>query len=105
MYRARRTLLVKFDNDSLDESDDLEQVLMEAKDTMRLKRPMVAFDVRFEKITGTHVTPLTQDIFVKTPLDSVDPLFSVRDSMRSNYLKTVGSVQDIVLDWLSEVAI
>ena len=36
MYRARRTLLIKFDDDSLDESDEIEKVL---KGTMGLIRP------------------------------------------------------------------
>lgn len=60
MYRARRTLLLEFENDSIDESEELESVIQEAKDIMRLKRPMVKFDIRLEKITGTHITPLTQ---------------------------------------------
>jgi hypothetical protein len=41
MYRARRTLLVKFEDDSLDESEDIEKVLREANTIMRMKRPMV----------------------------------------------------------------
>lgn len=60
MYRARRTLLVKFQNDGLDESEELESVIQDAKDIMRLKRPMIKFDIRLETITGTHITPLTQ---------------------------------------------
>ena len=60
MYRARRTLLVQFENDAIDESEELESVIQEAKDIMRLKRPMVKFDIRLEKIMGTHITPLTQ---------------------------------------------
>ena len=47
-------------NDTIDESEELESVIQEAKDIMRLKRPMVKFDIRLEKIMGTHITPLTQ---------------------------------------------
>ena len=35
-------------------------VISEAKEIMRLKRPMVNFDIRLETISGDHVTPLTQ---------------------------------------------
>ena len=79
------------------------QVLQEAKDIMRLKRPMVAFDIRLETITGTHITPLTQDVFVPTPLDGVDPLMPLRSGIRSNFLQTVDDTQSTILRWLDEV--
>mmetsp|Transcript_67566 Transcript_67566/g.186705 ORF Transcript_67566/g.186705 Transcript_67566/m.186705 type:complete len:240 (-) Transcript_67566:494-1213(-) len=103
MYRARRTLLVKFENDAIDESDELERVLQEAKGIMRLKRPMIDFDIRLKTITGTHITPLTQDIFVDTPLDSLDPLLPLRSAARENFLNTVGSVKSEIVSWLNEV--
>ena len=140
MYRARRTLLLEFENDSIDESEELESVIQEAKDIMRLKRPMVKFDIRLEKITGTHITPLTQvrfliladiapcikpcsrdvpwlvgcapfprslarlmpqDVILPTPFE---PLDSVRDMARENFLKTVDGTRKLLIDWLSEVA-
>lgn len=102
MYSARRTLLLKFENDAIDESDDLEAVIQEAKDIMRLKRPMVNFDIRFETISGTHITPLTQDIMlpISAPFESLD---SLRDVARENFLRTVDGTRKILVDWLSEV--
>lgn len=102
MYRARRTLLIKFENDAIDESDELEQVLREAKDIMRLKRPMIEFDLKTKTITGTHVTPLTQDVFLPTPIDDIDPLMPVRSAARSNFLKTVDGVNIELVEWLGE---
>jgi hypothetical protein len=41
MYRARQTLVIKYNNDNIDESDDIVKVLREANTIMRMKRPMV----------------------------------------------------------------
>eukprot|EP01036_Dinobryon_divergens_P023719 gene23719-32100_t len=67
MYRARRTLLIKFENDELDESPDIEKVLREANTIMRMKRPMIEMEVTLKNMTGTHLTPLIQDIDVIFP--------------------------------------
>ena len=45
MYRARRTLLIQFENDSIDESKEIEAVLREAYTIMRMKRPLVEMEV------------------------------------------------------------
>ncbi len=79
MYRARRTLILKFENDALDDSMDLQkvkrsdyyaaiyliifyflahvsthllQVLKEANTIMRMKRPMVEMMVDFKELKG-----------------------------------------------------
>ena len=58
MYRARRTLLVKFNHDNLDESEQIQTVLREANTIMRMKRPMVDMEATLHTLTGSHVTPL-----------------------------------------------
>jgi len=58
-YRARRTLLIQYDNDGLDESEDLEKLLNEASETvMRMKRPMIQVDIQRKVLPGGHATPL-----------------------------------------------
>mmetsp|Transcript_89738 Transcript_89738/g.179263 ORF Transcript_89738/g.179263 Transcript_89738/m.179263 type:complete len:481 (+) Transcript_89738:114-1556(+) len=104
MYRARRTLLVKFENDAIDESEELMGVISEAKEIMRLKRPMVNFDIRLETISGDHVTPLTQDVFLDTePLKRLPQGAEVQSAARERFLKTVDGTQKVLLDWLAEV--
>jgi len=69
MYRARRTLLLKFENDAIDESSSIESVLKEANTIMRMKRPMVEMEVVLKELTGTHITPLTQNIIFDQPTE------------------------------------
>jgi hypothetical protein len=103
MYRARRTLLVKFANDPIDESDELAGLINESKEVMRLKRPMVKFDIKLETIAGDHVTPLTQDVFVPLkPLDDWD-VAGLKPQARDAFLKTVDGTAQVLLDWLAEV--
>ena len=101
MYRARRTLLLKFDNDDLDESVAIEKVLREANTIMRMKRPMVEMDVELRILTGTHITPLTQDVVLEPPEGVPDLLEPLRSRVRSNFLQTVDEVNDAVISFLS----
>ena len=110
MYRARRTLLIKFENDALDESEEIEKVLREANTIMRMKRPMVEMEVDLRVMTGTHITPLTQNIVLDTPksvpflqplLDINDAITSpVREEVKANFLKTVNQVKSEILTFL-----
>jgi hypothetical protein len=60
MYRARKTLVIQFTSDTLDESLSVERTLKEANTIMRMKRPMVDMDVQLLTLQGTHLTPLLQ---------------------------------------------
>jgi len=105
MYRARRTLLVQFEDDSIDESENLMKVLQESRSIMRMKRPLVKMDVRMETIKGTHITPLTQNIFRDPPavVDVLNPLGPpVRRYAQEQFLATVRSVQALLVEWLEE---
>ena len=57
-YRARQTLILKFEDDPIDESDEIENLLKEAESVARMKRPMVGFDVQRATLPGNHATPL-----------------------------------------------
>lgn len=51
MYRARRTIMIRFENDSLDESEAMKDVIQEGKTLLRMKvgldglstRPLLEF--------------------------------------------------------------
>ena len=105
MYRARRTLIVQFENDSIDESESLMKVLQESRSIMRMKRPLVSMDVRMETIKGSHITPLAQDVFIDPPavVDMLNPLATpVRKYAKDNFLATVRSVQSLLVEWLED---
>jgi acetyl esterase/lipase len=57
-YRCRRTLLMQFENDNLDESEQLESYLREAESVMKMKRPMITIDLQRKVLDGNHATPL-----------------------------------------------
>ena len=57
-YRARRTLLVEYSDDPLDESGTLEELLDEARSVTRMKRPMVEIDLQRRVLDGGHAAPL-----------------------------------------------
>lgn len=61
-------------------------------------------ELRYEIIKGNHVTPLTQNVFLNTPVDSIDPLLGVRQGMKKEFLKTVNHLGQILVDWLEESA-
>jgi hypothetical protein len=111
MYRARRTLLIKFENDGLDESEEIEKVLREANTIMRMKRPMVDMEVDLRVMSGSHITPLTQNIILDSPKNAppfIQPLVDINDAvtnpikeqLRENFLQTVNEVKNEILTFL-----
>ena len=57
-YRCRRTLLIQFGDDPLDDSEQLEGYLREAESVMKTKRPMITVGLRRTVLGGSHLTPL-----------------------------------------------
>ena len=110
MYRARRTLIIKFDEDTIDESQGIYQVLQESQNIMRMKRPNIKFDVQLETYSGNHLAPLIQDpILIEPPkeagdlLDTLNPLGkTIREVARDNVLKNVRDVEKSLIRWLDE---
>ena len=101
-YRARRTLIVEFSDDGLDESEEIEQLLKEAESITRMKRPMVDIDVQRKILDGGHATPL-----LAPPLElagrAEDLLGTDTSKERLLYTEASATV-DTLLDWLEEVA-
>ena len=79
---------------------------------MRMKRPMVEMTVQLVTMTGQHVTPLTQNIYLDAPknVPIVQPLVDLNDALisplrtqlRENFLQTVNQVRDHIIDFLTE---
>ena len=61
-YRARRTLLIEYSDDPLDETGTIEELLNEARSVTRMKRPMVEVDLQRRKLEGGHASPLLAQI-------------------------------------------
>lgn len=81
-YQVRRNLLVKFTNDDIDQTLTLNQLL-------QAKFPGM---VSLQTITGTHVTPLGQDVSwpvgqVFTPIDAIGQWFKQEAYRDLNKLK------------------
>ena len=77
MYNASRTLVVQFENDAIDESGLLEEMV----------RARAEGSVESMKIRGTHVTPLLQD----APFEGLRP---VAEAIGSRDLESLVSVID-----------
>jgi len=89
-----------YDDDSIDESDEVEEVLREARSITRMRRPMVPIDVERDTLQGGHVTPLTAP-----PLEvasKTEDLFGVDTAReRLGYAQSEATVQRL-LRWLEE---
>ena len=99
-YRARRTLILEFADDSLDESDEIEDLLKEAERIIRMKRPMVNIDLQRRKLEGNHATPL-----LAPPMDlairAEDVLGEDTAKTRLFYEQADRTVEELVT-WLEE---
>ena len=63
-YRARRTLIIQYQDDPLDESLIVEELLQTAGQIIQMKRPMIPIDIQLKTMTGNHATPC-----IAPPLD------------------------------------
>ncbi len=99
-YRARRTLVIEYDDDPLDESEELESLLKDAETVMRNKRPMVDFDVQRTILKGGHATPC-----IAPPLDLASRAEDILgDETAKNNLLYSGADEtaDELVRWLEE---
>jgi hypothetical protein len=100
-YRARRTLVLGFSDDGIDESEEIEQILKEAESITRMRRPMVGVNVQRTELEGGHATPL-----LAPPLDlagrAEDVLGSDTSKERLLYKQASATVDELI-EWLEEV--
>ena len=100
-YRARRTLIIQYDEDvNFDESEEIESLLKEAETVMKNKRPFVDFDVRRTVLKGGHATPC-----VAPPLDlatKVEDLVGEDNAKRKLLYEGADDTVDEIVKWLEE---
>jgi len=99
-YRARRTLILKYTDDPIDESDEIEELLKEAERIIRMKRPMIDIDVQKSELSGGHAAPL-----IAPPLDIVTRAEDIlgADTAKKGllYSEAVSTVDELTR-WLEE---
>jgi len=88
-YNVPSTLLVKFEDDSIDETEIISNVFSEGE-----KVPYVQ-----KVLTGTHVTPCAQDILFENPLDLLVPstVAKFKDDFREKLLVEANGLSSEVL--------
>jgi len=99
-YRARRTLIVKYSDDNLDESDEIEELLNAAGQVIRMKRPMVQIDVQRRNLTGIHATPL-----LAPPLDlatRAETILGEQAAKERLYYASADQTVEELVRWLEE---
>jgi len=105
-FRAADVLVVQFDSDDLDESDELYSVLRDSIEMRKSEVEGAAPSVRLVRLSGTHVTPLTQDIFL--PAEKVSAYASaaaivspVMEAPRRSFLRDVNATWGELEAWLA----
>lgn len=99
-YRARRTLIMEFSEDTIDESGQIEQLLKEAESITRMRRPMVDIDVQRKILEGGHAAPL-----LAPPLDLADraeDLLGPETSKERLAYQQASAIVDELIRWLEE---
>jgi len=99
-YRARRTLIMEFSDDSIDESGELEALLKEAESITRMRRPMVDIAVQRKRLEGVHITPLLAPP-LEVALRAEDILGPETSKERLSYEQAHQTVEELVR-WLEE---
>ncbi len=99
-YRARRTLIIQYDQDQFDESYEIEQLLREAQSVTRMKRPMVNIDVQRRILTGGHASPV-----IAPPLDiaqRAEDILGVDSAKERLLYAQADATVDELVRWLEE---
>ena len=89
-----------YKDDPIDESDEIEEVLKEARSITRMRRPMVEIDVERKVLDGGHAAPL-----LAPPLEvagRAEDLLGLETSQeRLGYTEAVATVEGLVR-WFEE---
>lgn len=126
-FRTNDALIVQFANDAIDESDDLYAILRDAnREAATVEAPPAAADeegttdgddeepanvlptnnqLEFRRLDGTHLTPLTQDIFLPaTTVAGLANADNIADPLvappREQWLGQVDVLAGVLEDWL-----
>lgn len=92
-YNIRRNLLIKFTNDTLDQSKTLTELLKQRFPEM----------VTVQTLTGTHTTPLGQDIKWQTG-ESFTPFDAFGQWFKQEVYRDLNQLQRTILLWLNPLS-
>ncbi len=89
-YQVRRNLLVKFDNDSIDQTYTLSELLKKRFPEM----------VAFQTLKGSHTTPIGQDIKWQIG-SSYSPFDAIGQWMRQEIYRELEGLEKAIARWLN----
>lgn len=92
-YSVRRNLLVKFSDDSIDQSLGLAQLLEECHPGM----------ISTRRLKGTHVTPLGPDVKWQVG-GAFTPFDAIGQWMRQEIYRELRQLENVILQWLDPMA-
>lgn len=92
-YDIRRNLLIKFSNDTIDQSEILSKILQQRFPQM----------VTVQTLPGTHTTPLGQDLKWQTGA-SFSPLDALGQWFKQEVYRDLNQLKHAVLLWLNPLA-
>ncbi len=89
-YQIRRNLLVKFDNDSIDQTYTLSELIKKRFPDM----------VTFQTLKGSHTTPIGQDIKWQSG-SSYSPFDAIGQWMRQEIYRELEGLEKAIVRWLN----
>jgi hypothetical protein len=92
-YRIRRNLLIKFNKDTLDQSLTLTPILQQLFPDM----------VTIQTLSGTHTTPLGQDITWK-PGTAFSPFDALGQWLKQEVYRDLNTLKQILVLWLNPLS-
>lgn len=93
LYSVRRNLLIKFSNDSIDQSAALTQILQQRFPDM----------VTAQVLNGTHTTPLGQDVKWQTG-SSFTPFDALGQWFKQEVYRDLNQLKRMILLWLNPLS-
>lgn len=91
-YRVRRNLLIRFQNDDIDQTPRLIRILEQRSD----------FLITSKRLAGNHLTPLGQD-WSWQPGQDFSPLDAVGQWLRQNLFTELHQLEQEIIHWLEPV--
>jgi hypothetical protein len=93
-YPVARNLLIKFRNDTIDQTRPLSEVLV----------PRFPEATTVQILPGSHTTPIAQDIGWQ-PGESFSPLDALGQFVKQEFYRDLNQLKQTLLTWLAESAI
>eukprot|EP00244_Chara_vulgaris_P000266 TRINITY_DN1043_c1_g1_i1.p1 TRINITY_DN1043_c1_g1~~TRINITY_DN1043_c1_g1_i1.p1 ORF type:complete len:514 (-),score=65.25 TRINITY_DN1043_c1_g1_i1:470-2011(-) len=94
-YSVKKSLLVKFTVDGLDETPALEGLL-------RTRMRAMNGSVEVRELPGTHITPLAQDVMWRYT-NAATPLEALAEALRDAAIRDLRLLKNTIVEWLATV--